>query len=230
MKKPKKWQKDQGLADDDTLLMPEIYFTLCFLCDKDPETVLQRVAGEWGKAGGKKLYLKDILSFDTKTAVTIFHLRHDNTDKAILSEFQLALNKAKDIAENEDEEGAMTYMLDYLPLLNVHKFIPKITGQDTAPFRDGPGSSTIIGNVFPSYVMGQTWQWCIIWRTRQRIERSFRSIGGTKCAWQRLLTTRVGRRRGLHHRASWICQPWLRAAGCISTIKATPGWMVLGAS
>jgi hypothetical protein len=44
--------------------------------------------------------------------VTIFHLRHDNTDEAILSEFQLALNEAKDIAENEDEEGAMTYMLD----------------------------------------------------------------------------------------------------------------------
>ncbi len=44
MKKPKKWQKEQGLVEEDELVMPEVYFTLCFLCDKDPEKILERVS------------------------------------------------------------------------------------------------------------------------------------------------------------------------------------------
>ena len=139
MKKPKKWQKDQGLADDDTLFMPEIYFTLCFSSDKEPDKIVERVAGEWGKAGGKKLYLKEISSFDTKTVATIFHLRHDNTGATVHLEFLKALDEAKDIAENEDQEGAGAYLMDDLPVLNVRSFIPKIDGQDTSAFSGWSG-------------------------------------------------------------------------------------------
>jgi hypothetical protein len=139
MKKPKKWQKDQGFVGEDELVMPEIYFTLCFSSEKDPDRILERVAGEWGKAGGKKLYLKDIASFDTKTAVTIFHLRHDNDDETILAEFVLVLEEAKKIAEDEDEEGSMRFILHDLPLLNIRKFIPRIDGQDTKPFSGWSG-------------------------------------------------------------------------------------------
>jgi hypothetical protein len=89
--------------------MPEVYFTLCFSSDKEPEKIVERVAGEWGKAGGKKLYLKEISSFDTKTVATIFHLRHDNTAATVHSEFLRALDESKDIAENEDQEGASAY-------------------------------------------------------------------------------------------------------------------------
>ena len=46
MKKPKKWQKAQGLVKEDELVMPKVYFTLCFSCNKDPEKTLERVSGE----------------------------------------------------------------------------------------------------------------------------------------------------------------------------------------
>jgi hypothetical protein len=139
MKKPKKWQKDQGLVGEDELMMPEIYFMLCFSCDKDPDVILERVSGEWGKAGGKKLYLKDIPSFDTKTAVTAFRLRWDNIDATALAEMNAILEEAKDVAVREDEEGAVAYIMDDVPILNVRKFIPKIAGQDTTAFSNWSG-------------------------------------------------------------------------------------------
>eukprot|EP00956_Cyclotella_meneghiniana_P026377 scaffold56791_cov61-Cyclotella_meneghiniana.AAC.5 len=130
MKKPRKWQKDQGLADEDSLICQS---------DKEPEKIMERVAGEWGKAGGKRLHLKEISSFDTKTVATIFHLRYDNTASTVHSEFLRALDESKDIAENEDQEGARAYLMDDLPTLNVRSFIPRIDGQDTTTFSGWSG-------------------------------------------------------------------------------------------
>ena len=94
---------------------------------------------QWGKAGGKKLYLKDIASFETKTAVTIFHLQNNNNNDTILAELKLILQEVKDIEEKEDEEGSMTYILHDIPTLNICKFISKIPGQDTKPFKGWSG-------------------------------------------------------------------------------------------
>ena len=38
---------------------PEIYFTFCFCCDKDPDTILQQVHPEWRRQGGNRLELME---------------------------------------------------------------------------------------------------------------------------------------------------------------------------
>ncbi len=40
-----------GLGEEEEKVWenPEVYFTLAFLCDKDPEKLLKRISCEWGK-------------------------------------------------------------------------------------------------------------------------------------------------------------------------------------
>lgn len=220
MKKPKKWQKNQGLVEEEELVMPEFYFMLCFSSDKDPEKILERVAGEWGKAGGKKLYLKDILSFDTKTAVTIFHLRNDNNDDTIMAEFKLALEEAKDIAEKEDEEGSMAYILDDLPTLNIRKFIPKIQGQDTKPFANWSGKQHDNRKCILVECDGLDVEMIHYLVRTAKNRKIFQKYWGPK-VYVATIVDNKGKKRGLLHKASWILQPWLHAAGCTSITAAT---------
>ncbi len=71
--------------------------------------------------------------------MTIFHLQNNNNNDTILAELKLILQEVKDIEEKEDEEGSMTYILHDIPTLNIRKFIPKIPGQDTKPFKGWSG-------------------------------------------------------------------------------------------
>ena len=140
LKTPKRWGKKKNeTEDDEEMVLPEIYFTLSFSSDKDPHKILDRVAGEWGKIGGKKLFLKNISSFNTRTAVNIFHLRNDNDAETIKEEFRLILEEAKEIAEVEDAENAMEYFMREIPDLSIRKLMPKIVGQDTKAFQGWSG-------------------------------------------------------------------------------------------
>ena len=96
---------------------------------------MDRVAGEWGKVGGKKLYVKKIQSFTTVSVVNIFHLRTDNTFETIISEFQRALQQAKDYAESKNLEGSESYILEDIPDMNIRTMTPKIPGQKTEQFQ-----------------------------------------------------------------------------------------------
>lgn len=141
LKSAKKWGNDKEGDDDDEqeMVMPEVYFTVSFSSDKEPDGLLERVAGEWGKLGGKKLYLKEIASFSTMTAVNIFHLRNDNTQSTVLDEFRLTMEEAMVIAEDEDEDGWLRFSLHEFPVMSIRKLMPKIPGQDTSVFKKWKG-------------------------------------------------------------------------------------------
>jgi hypothetical protein len=52
MKKAKKWGKNKDDDDEESgMVMPEVYFTISFSSDKDPNNLLEQVAGEWGSLG-----------------------------------------------------------------------------------------------------------------------------------------------------------------------------------
>ena len=141
MKKPKTWRKkkDNESNEEEDMVMPEIYFTISFSSDKDPHKILDRVAGEWGKVGGKKLYLKSIASFNTMPVINIFHLRSNNTPETILAEFERILAEAKDITEREDADGVMQFVGKEIPRMNVRRLMPNIVGQDTKMFQGWSG-------------------------------------------------------------------------------------------
>ena len=56
---------------------PEVYFTFCFSCDKDPETILQRVRPEWRRQGGNRLELKELGCYNTETALVLYFLHNE---------------------------------------------------------------------------------------------------------------------------------------------------------
>eukprot|EP00956_Cyclotella_meneghiniana_P018468 scaffold30756_cov39-Cyclotella_meneghiniana.AAC.6 len=144
MKKPRKNGKKKGDTNDDEdeeeLVLPEVYFTLSFSSDKDPYKIMDRIAGEWGKVGGKKLYVKKIQSFTTVSVVNIFHIRTDNAFETILAEFKRALEEAKDYAENKNLEGSDIYILEDIPEMNMRTMTPKIQGQKTEQFQGWSGA------------------------------------------------------------------------------------------
>lgn len=98
-KKPRRGNNNNDDFDEEQLVMTEVYFMLSFLSDKDPLKILHWVAGEWGKIGGKKLYVKEVLLFNMQSVVNIFHMRNGNTFDTILAEFKMILTKAKEISE-----------------------------------------------------------------------------------------------------------------------------------
>jgi hypothetical protein len=116
-----------------------VHFTIFLSCDKDPHNLLEPVAGECGKTGGKRLSIKEIASFTTVSVCNIFHLRYDNTPEMVLEEFKHTLEEAKDIAEDEDEDGWMSFSWNEFPALNIRKLMPKIPGQDTSKFKKWSG-------------------------------------------------------------------------------------------
>lgn len=85
------------------------------------------------------MYIKEVASFSTQSVINIFHLRSDNTVETVMVEFREILEKAKTISENEDQERAMSYMFEEVPMMAMRKLVPKITGQDTLMFQGWSG-------------------------------------------------------------------------------------------
>lgn len=127
MNKPRKTQKNNNNENEDEgLIMPEIYFTLAFSCDKDPDWVLERVRGEWAKIGGKKLYIKEIASFSTRMVVTFFHLWIDKTFSTILEKAKLIYQEAKEFAEREDKENSSQFVWEEILEMGIRKKCQKL--------------------------------------------------------------------------------------------------------
>ena len=60
--------------EEEELINPEVYFTFSISTGKELTELLSKVCVEWGKLGGKKLWLKRIPSFNTATLVVIYNM------------------------------------------------------------------------------------------------------------------------------------------------------------
>ena len=69
----KPWGKNTTKADgtDADPQDPEVYFTFCFCCDKDPDNILQRVCPEWRRQDGNRQELKELGCFNTETVLVL---------------------------------------------------------------------------------------------------------------------------------------------------------------
>ena len=69
--KVKPWGKRATNTDGTEVDMvdPEVYFTMCFSSDIDPEIILRRIRDEWRRQGGNRLEMKELDCFETETAV-----------------------------------------------------------------------------------------------------------------------------------------------------------------
>ena len=56
---------------------PEVHFVFCFCCDKDTDTILQRVRPEWRRQGGNRLELKELGCYNTETALVLYFMHNE---------------------------------------------------------------------------------------------------------------------------------------------------------
>ena len=98
MRKPRKTEDDKARRrgdDEDDLIDPEVYFQCCISSDEEPEVILERVSFEWAKIGGNRLEVKQISSFFTKPAVTLFHMRINASFATLMPELRRMLEETR---------------------------------------------------------------------------------------------------------------------------------------
>lgn len=95
-------------------MKPEIYFTITFSSNKDPHKILERIGGEWAKVEGKNS-LKEIASFSTKTAFTLFHAQNNNSYNTVLTEIKKILEEAREVVTVEPIDAYYEYTYRDIP-------------------------------------------------------------------------------------------------------------------
>jgi hypothetical protein len=134
MRKPRKSEDDKARRrgdDEDDLIDPEVYFQCCISSDEEPEVILERVSFEWAKIGGNRLEVKQISSFFTKPAVTLFHMRINASFATLMPELRRMLEETRYKALEEVEEF---FGVGDVPEFTLSVQMPKITGQNTQQF------------------------------------------------------------------------------------------------
>ena len=104
------------------------------MCDKDPETILQRVRPEWRRQGGNRLELKELGCFNTETALVLYFMHNECNKQAIVSELSKTLELAKKEEREQDKE--FLFANEDIPLMTTRILMPKVPGQDTLIYDD----------------------------------------------------------------------------------------------
>ena len=58
------------------LIYPEVYFDFAFLCDQDPETIINAIRIEWRRQGGNRLDVKLLDCFDMQTVLVVYMMHN----------------------------------------------------------------------------------------------------------------------------------------------------------
>ena len=82
------------------LIDPEVYFTFCFSCDKDPEELLADIRIECRQQGFNRLEMKPLDCFDTKTALVIYYLHNEGSQRTLIKEMSKFLKEGRDLGGN----------------------------------------------------------------------------------------------------------------------------------
>ena len=135
MRKPRKTDSAKGQlqgVEEDELVNPGVWFQFCISSDVDADIILERVSFEWARLGGHRMSVKEIPSFATKAAVTLYRVRNDPNHSVMIPELSRMLEEARDKATAED--------VDYFSIAEVPRFqlsiqTPKIQGQNTQLFQ-----------------------------------------------------------------------------------------------
>ena len=129
MKKARKNDREE----EDRYLDPEVYFTFGFSSDVDPLKIIDRISCEWGRIGGRRLMVKEISSFNTKTSFCLYHVRKDGTPATIEAELKKVLDEAQSYAIQQDDN--FLFGLEDIPDLGLRAQMPKVEGMDTRQFQ-----------------------------------------------------------------------------------------------
>ena len=132
--KKKPWRKGGGDGEDVELVDPTVYFTIAFSTDEEPEEIMRRIWGEWGKMKGQRMRMKDIASFGTETPLVIYHMLAVGHQQTLINELTKILEKARDDTAMDVMEDDFEYADTPIPQFGLRLAVPKVPGQDTKLF------------------------------------------------------------------------------------------------
>ena len=79
MRKPWKIDIHKGDWDEDELKHPKVYFSFTISYDIEPDELLNKISFEWGEMKGRRLNIKDLLSFASETPFALYKLYNQDT-------------------------------------------------------------------------------------------------------------------------------------------------------
>ena len=106
---------------------PEVCFTFCSSCDKDPESILQRVRPEWRRQGGNRLELKELGCYNTETALVLYFLHNECNEQSIVYELTKILDQVRKEEKKQDKD--FDFADNGIPLMSTRILMPKVPGQ-----------------------------------------------------------------------------------------------------
>jgi hypothetical protein len=118
------------------LIDPEVYFTFCFSCDKDPDELLADIRIECKRQGYNRLEMKPLDCFDTKTALVIYYLHNEGSQRTLIKEMSKFLKEGRDleaklaVASGNEYTRANTP----IPMMVMRTMMPKVPGLDTTAY------------------------------------------------------------------------------------------------
>ena len=122
----KGYNNNNDNLEEEELISPEVYLTFCISTDKELTELLSKVCVEWGKLGGKKLWLKSIPSFNTATLVVIYNMLNSIHEPTLVPEIIPIFRQAHN---NLDMELiAYIYSGELIPTVGTCLNVPNIKG------------------------------------------------------------------------------------------------------
>ncbi len=110
-----------------------VFFTMAVSCDTTPGEILTGISVEWMRAGGMRLFRKEIQAFNTFSPFVILNLCTNVAVVTIMAELNRILEEAKKISEEEvmDEKERIPAAV---PTFAIRKSLPKLPNLDLADY------------------------------------------------------------------------------------------------
>ena len=128
-------KKGQKGKDEPDTLNPSVYPTMVFSSNMEPETIISRVAHEFGQAGGFYFRKKQLQCEETMTPFIIYFLYTFNDITTLWGELTSLLEEA---LQGMRDDLTLPDKFEYSPLpdINIRRGVPKLPGQPGSNFRN----------------------------------------------------------------------------------------------
>ena len=120
-------------VDDNSLMDPEVSFTMLVSTDNDPTELLERVSVPFGQLGGRKLFLKKVQAHKTNTPGVAYHLHNLGHPATLIAEWT-KIGKAMHTLLQAEQGRDYPYTGRTMPAFGMRANMPKINKQKTSAF------------------------------------------------------------------------------------------------
>jgi hypothetical protein len=114
--------------------MDVVFFTMAISCDVAPADILTGISVEWMRAGGMRIFCKELQAFNTFSPFVILNLCNNVSVHTIMVELNRILEEARKILEEEMKDDKESVVPSAVPPFAMRKSLPKLPNMDPADY------------------------------------------------------------------------------------------------